>query len=217
MKRSHRIVVALVLVALAVGFVAIGLGWPAPKSPPPVVVVDAGHGGYDPGAIGVNGVEEKDITLAVAQLVRMEALNDPRVDIVLTRSTDVFVDLADRIEQANRLGAALYISLHVNAYYDGSVCGVETYVDKDEPRNGDSIQLANLLQKRLVEATAARDRGVRRASLYLSGAEMPAALVEMGFITQAQECASLRSLSTQRAIASAVYEAILAALGEDGA
>lgn len=91
------------------------------------VVIDPGHGGSEPGARGVNGLVEKDVTLAVAR--QLEAILERREDIevILTREDDSFLGLVERTERANREGADLFISLHCNAWADPGARGVETY------------------------------------------------------------------------------------------
>jgi len=180
-----------------------------------VVVIDAGHGGEDPGAVGADGTREKDVTLAVARLVQMAALADPTIQVVLTRDSDVFVALADRARMANQRRAALFVSLHVNACSDPSVCGVETYIDAKQPGDGASARLAAALQTRVAWVMGSRDRGVRAASLFITRAAMPAALVEMGFITNFQERGALRNLARQKEVAAAVYAGIRAFLADE--
>lgn len=95
---------------------------PRPDDPPidgpagrPLVVIDAGHGGRDPGAIGVGGVREEDVTLALARAIRTELLASRRMRVALTRDDDRFIDLRDRYAIARRLGADLFISIHADA------------------------------------------------------------------------------------------------------
>ena len=91
------------------------------------VVIDAGHGGGDLGAEGVNGLREKDVTLAVAR--RLEEILERRhdIEVILTRTGDESISLVERTEAANRYSADLFISLHCNAWPDGRAQGVETY------------------------------------------------------------------------------------------
>lgn len=215
MKRHLRLVVVLGLLGIALGVVAIGVSGPPPPPPVRVIVIDAGHGGEDPGAVGADGSKEKDITLAVARLVRMASLGDPTIQVVLTRDRDEFVELADRARIANQKGAVLFVSLHVNACSDPSVCGVETYVDSKQRDDSASSRLAAALQERVARVMGTRNRGVRSASLYITRAQMPAVLVEMGFITNYQERGALKNLSRQREIAAAVYEGIRSYLGDE--
>ncbi|MDP2927419.1 MAG: N-acetylmuramoyl-L-alanine amidase [Candidatus Omnitrophota bacterium] len=90
------------------------------------VVIDAGHGGNDPGAIGRNGLKEKDVNLDIAKRLS-SFLRVEGVQVVLTRSTDKFVSLSTRVSIANRSGADLFISIHSNANRSRSLCGFEVY------------------------------------------------------------------------------------------
>jgi N-acetylmuramoyl-L-alanine amidase len=106
-----------------------------PRSPVPnpamprrfKIVLDPGHGGKDPGAIGVGGVAEKDVTLAIALRLKQRLAAIPNADAVLTRGTDVFLALEERTARANAEQADLFLSIHTNASQDPSLSGVETY------------------------------------------------------------------------------------------
>jgi N-acetylmuramoyl-L-alanine amidase len=102
---------------------------PRPQPSPPVwtVVVDPGHGGRDPGARGVTGEQEKNITLAVSQLVAEILAADPQVRVVLTRTDDSYVSLEQRTAIANAQGADLFVSVHANASENPQLAGIETY------------------------------------------------------------------------------------------
>jgi N-acetylmuramoyl-L-alanine amidase len=91
------------------------------------IVVDAGHGGKDPGAIGPSGLKEKDITLAIAKLLKTELERELGCQVILTRDRDVYLPLEERTAIANKVGADLFISVHVNASHNKSAYGVETY------------------------------------------------------------------------------------------
>jgi len=94
-----------------------------------LVVIDAGHGGKDPGAIGVTGLREKDVALSVALKVGEKIINSyPNVKVVYTRSDDKFVELSERASIANRLNADLFISIHANSATSASPSGTETWV-----------------------------------------------------------------------------------------
>ncbi|MEJ2198494.1 MAG: N-acetylmuramoyl-L-alanine amidase, partial [Desulfuromonadales bacterium] len=111
-----------------------------PKEPPPLhirtapatttlrrIVVDAGHGGKDPGAVGPNGVLEKDVTLRLAKELSKELVRQIGCEVILTRSTDVYLPLEERTAIANKVGADLFISLHANANKSRKAYGIETY------------------------------------------------------------------------------------------
>lgn len=91
------------------------------------IVVDAGHGGKDPGAIGPSGVMEKDVTLAMAKRLAVRLENELGCQVVLTRDKDIFIPLEERTAIANRVGADLFISLHANASNNSNAQGIETY------------------------------------------------------------------------------------------
>jgi len=179
--------------------------WAMPQR---VVVIDAGHGGKDPGAIGRDGAVEKTINLSIARLVSLLAAGDPRLRIVLTRSDDRFVELADRIAEAERWGADAFVSIHANAHSMPSVSGVETFIAERHGTLGPSASLARELQSAVSTSLGARDRGVKQASLFIGKATMPAALLEVGFLTNRNEARALQQLATQRRIAEAVLDAV---------
>jgi N-acetylmuramoyl-L-alanine amidase len=91
------------------------------------IVIDPGHGGKDPGAIGVGGIMEKDLVLSIAKKLAYKLKNEMGVQVVLTRDDDRFVALEERTHRANAEDADLFISLHTNASANGEARGVETY------------------------------------------------------------------------------------------
>jgi N-acetylmuramoyl-L-alanine amidase len=97
------------------------------RAPLPLVMLDPGHGGKDPGAIGLSGTYEKHIALATAQELRRQLLATKRYRVELTRSRDVFVALEERVNIARRRGAALFVSIHADALPDASVRGASVY------------------------------------------------------------------------------------------
>lgn len=207
MRGPYRVAVAMSLIGIVFGSVAIGGGGTIGESPV-VVVIDAGHGGEDPGAIGQSGVLEKDITLAVARRIALEAVRYPGLYVVFTRTDDRFLELTERIARAREVRAAVYVSLHANAAADSTARGVETYVAQGARDDEGSERLASALQDGVVAATRSKDRGVRTASLYIAKATMPAALVEMGFVTEKTDARMLQDPAVQARIAAAVLDAI---------
>lgn len=171
-----------------------------------VVVIDAGHGGHDPGAV-VDEVKEKDLTLTLALLVQAKAQGVKGLRIVLTRSADFYVDLVKRVRMAEALGAVLYLSIHANYHRDSQVCGIETWVDINA--SSESRRLAEAVQRALVLATGAADRGVRRQTLYLRHTTFPAALVEVGYLSCPAERTKLRDPVYQEKIAAGILAGIL--------
>ena len=117
---------------------------PKPKAPAPglrKIVLDPGHGGKDPGAIGVGGVAEKDIVLSLAKKLAKKLKQEMGVKVVLTRQDDTFIPLEDRTAIANAEEADLFVSLHVNASPNSNLRGMETYY-LDNTNDEASIRLA---------------------------------------------------------------------------
>ncbi|MNM07369.1 Sporulation-specific N-acetylmuramoyl-L-alanine amidase [compost metagenome] len=147
------------------------------------LVIDAGHGDHDSGAISVTGVKEKDINLATALKIRELLKDNPNVELTLTRDTDVFIGLSERAKIANKLKADAFISVHVNSWKPEST-GTGTYYT----RPGDSVTLATILQKYLVQATGFKDRGITKDNLAVTReTTMAAALAEPGFLSNPAE------------------------------
>jgi len=186
---------------------------PASPSPKVVrVVVDAGHGGKDPGA-SIGGVDEKDLNLALALRVAALARSYPNLEVVLTRDTDRYLTLEERLGLAHRLGAAAYISIHGNSFPQATRCGVETLVDTTRSPGDPSYSLAEHVQREVVLATGAQDLGVRRQPLYLSSCRVPAVLVEVGHLSCPAERIRLLSPAYQDRLAKGILQGILEFLG----
>lgn len=143
------------------------------------IVIDAGHGGADPGARGVSGrTQESYNTLFVAKDVQA-LLERAGADVVMTRDSDVFVPLETRVAIANRSGADIFISIHNDSNPNASIRGVTTYY-----YNPYSRPLADVMQASLAGGLGARYVGVfQRSFLVVRGTSMPAVLVELGFLT----------------------------------
>jgi N-acetylmuramoyl-L-alanine amidase len=203
------LVAAAVLVVFALS--AGNAGVPAGRSWV-TVVVDAGHGGDDPGAIA-GGVKEKDVTLALALRVAELARDVPHLKIILTRTTDTYVELVDRVKLAEAVGAVLYLSIHANYCSTASVRGIETYVDDSRPPDDLSWYLARDIQRAVCAATGAPDRGVRSKRLYLRHTSLPAALVEVGYLSSPRERELLLDPDYQERIARGIVQGIREFLG----
>ena len=127
-------------------------------------MVDAGHGGHDPGAVGAGGTREKDVVLQIALKLARKLREDLGLDVVLTRSTDVFLELQERTAIANQVGADLFVSIHANASLNRNATGIETYylnLAKTEKaaqlaakENGTTLEKVSLLQAVLFDLMA---------------------------------------------------------------
>jgi len=118
---------------------------PEPKGarpPPPLVMLDPGHGGKDPGAIGVSGTYEKHVALAAAQELRRQLLAGGHYRVELSRTQDVFIPLEDRVAIAQRRGAALFVSMHADALTDHSVRGASVYTLAEMASDAQTAALA---------------------------------------------------------------------------
>lgn len=147
------------------------------------IVIDPGHGGKDPGATGVSGAYEKAFNLSLAGRVVDLLEEDPLFEPLLTRSDDQFVGLDERAAKANDWNADVMISIHGNTYTDPMTSGTETLY-----RHEDSIPLAQTLQEHLVKGIGLRDRGIKEEQLkVLSTPTMPAVLIEVGYLTNAED------------------------------
>ncbi|WP_223070327.1 N-acetylmuramoyl-L-alanine amidase family protein [Paenibacillus caui] len=185
---------------------------PGPTSPESsgkkLVVIDAGHGGSDPGAISVTGRKEKDFTLAVVLKVEKLLQNEPELSYVLTRSGDTYPTLSDRSKLANNLKADVFVSVHGNS---GSALatGVDTFYTRS-----DSLALANIMHKYLVQATGLKDRKVQQASLHVTReTTMPAVLLECGFLSNKSDEAKMFSEDFQERVAEGIVAGIKEYLG----
>lgn len=170
-----------------------------------LVVIDPGHGGKDPGTIGIGGVQEKNVILPIAIEVA-SLLEQQGVQAMLTRSSDYFVSLEGRVQMASQARANLFVSIHANAISLGrpDINGIETYYYS----NGQG--LAQTIHKSILQNVDVADRRVRRARFYvLRRSSMPAVLVEVGFLTGRDDSAKLANAAYRHQMAQAIALGIL--------
>lgn len=183
----------------------------------PRVVIDPGHGGIDSGARGA--VMEKKIVLAVGLRVR-ELLQAAGVDVVMTRDRDTQLstvkatDLNMRAALANNVGAQLYVSIHANAMPAQGILrgyGIETWWNPNHPL---SKKFAGILQRNTIQATAAYDFGLKnyQSLAVLRGSRMPAALIEIGYITHPVDVTNLQDANYLERVAVGIASGIREAL-----
>ena len=165
------------------------------------ICIDPGHGGKDPGA--VNGeYQEKNFTLDIAKKLAFFLESENEFEIIFTRTEDVYVSLQDRCDIANRYNCDLFISIHINSAADSDAYGIETLCYEEIK----SKKLAYNIQKALINATKAKDRGVKvNNSLYvLNTTKMAAILAELGFISNYPELFKLEQDDYQNKMAEAI-------------
>ncbi|MGK0358861.1 MAG: N-acetylmuramoyl-L-alanine amidase [Bradymonadia bacterium] len=177
----------------------------------PLVVIDPGHGGRDPGAVGCNGLQEKVQNVDIGRRIR--DLLAGSAQVAMTRDNDVFVELRARATFANDRGARLFVSLHNNANAGAAASGTETWIAVGG--SATSRQLATRLQAEMVAEWGLRDRGVKEGNFtVLTATAMPAALTEMAFINRCDPDAGLLNDAGERQnIAAAHARAIAQQLG----
>ena len=165
-------------------------------SSPITVVIDAGHGGHDRGGIPGQTVAEKDMTLDVALRLR-NVLSASGYRVVMTRSTDVFVPLGGRVAIANSYRNAVFVCIHFNATGRSGASGIETYFYSRE-----SLPLASAIHYYVAGGAPSENRGVRRRGYFvLRRTNIPAVLVECGFLTNPTEAAYAQSASYRQRLA----------------
>ncbi len=168
------------------------------------VCIDAGHGGKDSGAVG-SKTHEKWIVLDVANRVAAK-LQNSGIDVVMTRDSDYFVELAERAKIANKAGADLFVSIHCNSGDNKSAAGMEVW---HYPNAAEDKRLASAIHDRLISRTGFRDRGVKEENYaVLRLTKCPAALVELGFISNPQEEQTMMSYDYQDAASTAIVEGV---------
>ncbi|MBD2869719.1 N-acetylmuramoyl-L-alanine amidase family protein [Paenibacillus arenilitoris] len=168
------------------------------------IVIDAGHGGKDPGAYSVQKRYEKEFNLSVA--LKIKALLDKETQLKghLTRSDDTFIELIDRVKFAENLKADLFVSIHANAIDKSSVTGTETYYSRAA-----SKPFADVMHKHLLVGTGLKDRKVKQANYkVIKETTMPAVLLEAGYLTNQTDSKALFSDAVQNRIASEVVKGI---------
>ncbi|CUH96287.1 hypothetical protein P22_2377 [Propionispora sp. 2/2-37] len=179
------------------------------------IAIDPGHGGSDPGAIGNNKTQEKNVTLAVAQKVQA-LLTQAGAQVIMTRDTDRDVfglnasavdELGARTLIANKRKADVFVSIHINAFTDPSVGGIASYY---YPKTGYDMMLAQNIQDKLITVSGDfPDRGVSQAGFYvMKHADMPATLLELGFISNPREEKLLNTLQFQQEAARSIVDGL---------
>lgn len=180
----------------------------------PVVVLDAGHGGTQPGAVSLTGKLEKDFNLSVILKVQALLMQENLVDVVFTRTNDTTLGLQDRVKVAEAAKANLFISVHGNSLDLGypnreKINGSETYYSRS-----DSLPLAQIMHKHLLAATGFKDNGIRTKSLHVTReTSMPAVLLEVGYLTNAGNESAMYSEQLQDKLASEIVAGIKEYLG----
>ena len=175
------------------------------------VYVDAGHGGTDPGAIGVANIEEEDVTLAVANYLKTE-LERQNISVKMARTTDASKTLSVRAGEANSWGADIVCSVHANSYTTESANGTEVLIYK---KGGNAEKIAVKVLENLIAVLKTTNRGVKeRSDLYiLRKTSAPAILCELAFLSNKADKEKIDEAAEQKACAVAICKGICSYLG----
>jgi len=183
---------------------------PASHASGKVVMLDAGHGGKDPGSAGADGCEEKTINLDVV-LRAAKLLHARKVKVLLTREGDTYLDDDAQAEKANAAHADLFVIIHCNAWDTPEPCGTRTYYYSTQ-----SKRLADAIHRAVVKKLGFEDGGVHQDDLVpeIYDTEMPSSLTELGFITNPDECKLLNTPAIRQKAAEAIADGICAYLAK---
>jgi N-acetylmuramoyl-L-alanine amidase len=167
------------------------------------IVIDAGHGGFDRGGVPGQRVGEKQLTLDVAQRLR-NVLQARGYRVVMTRDSDVFIPLGQRVAIANSYRNATFISVHFNSAPRGGANGIETYYYRS-----DSAALAANIHRHVVAGAPSENRGIRRRGYFvLRRTAIPSVLVECGFLTNPTEASYVLNANYRQKLAEEIASGI---------
>lgn len=190
-----------------------------------VIVLDAGHGGFDPGKVGVTGAKEKDINLAIALKVRRN-LEHQGITVIMTREGDYALcqdesnqkkkeDMRKRVKIINESGAQLAVSIHQNSFTNGKYYGAQVFYYEDSK---EGALLAQLIQKSFVmyaDETNKRQEKANSDYYLLKNAQVPVVIAECGFLSNASEEAKLMTEAYQEKAAWAIHMGIMTYLNRE--
>lgn len=195
------------------------IGWMNKKGLDSIsIYLDPGHGGNEPGAIS-GGVQEKVLNLKVALKVE-KLLKEKGYEVIMSRRTDKFVNLSDRAQEANKLKADIFVSVHHNAFMK-TASGIETYsynglgnskniMSNNSKRLLNSTVLSNAIHSKLISNTGANDRNNRKANFHvIRETTMPAVLLELGYMDNTKERAKLVTDAYQNKLAKGIVEGLV--------
>ncbi|MGN1266467.1 MAG: N-acetylmuramoyl-L-alanine amidase CwlD [Dorea sp.] len=188
-----------------------------------VVVLDPGHGGEDPGKVGVNDALEKDINLAIAKKVK-KYLEKSKIEVVMTREEDKMLspensrnkkieDMKERVKIIDESNAALAVSIHQNSYQESAIKGAQVfyYAHSQQGENA-----AKIMQDALLKVDESNTRQAKANETYylLKRTKIPTIIVECGFLSNPEEVEKLATEEYQDKIAKAIVEGITACLSD---
>ena len=178
------------------------------------IIIDVGHGGKDAGAIGVNGSQEKDVVLNIANsILKLNDKLDKPLDIYLTRYTDTLISLLDRTKLAKVLKADLFVSLHCNHSNNPSARGIEVYVSKKPGEySEESVFLGYEIEKVLCKEIGYENRGVKFANFQVLRETVDycaSVLLELGFLSNNDESKYYKNLTNVNRVANTILKILI--------
>ncbi|MBD3918855.1 N-acetylmuramoyl-L-alanine amidase [Paenibacillus sp. PR3] len=168
------------------------------------VVIDAGHGGTDPGTSSASGLYEKTFNLSIVLKMKELLDKEKRIQVTYTRTDDTYPTRKERVNMANNIKADAFVSIHANSFTSPATNGTETYYNRS-----DSKPFAQIMHKHLVEATGLKDNGVRFGDFQvIRETTMPAILLENGYMSNENDVKALFDNAVQNRIAAAIVAGI---------
>lgn len=185
------------------------------------IVIDPGHGGHDPGAIGINGIQEKNINLDISKQLQKELIN-MGYDTIMTREDDRFLDLQERVTFANQSSGDIFVSIHANAHSSTSAKGTlvlyydDAHPDANYPASStmrmlseENKALARSIQNHVIEQVHTVDRGIVPSVVFVvRSGTMPSVLIESAFVTNASDAKLLNTESFRTELAKGIAKGI---------
>lgn len=178
-----------------------------------IIIIDVGHGGIDSGAIGINGIQEKDVVLDIAlEILRLNEQSEKTLDIYLTRYSDSLISLFDRTKLAKALKAHLFVSLHCNHSDNPNARGIEVYASRMPGKySKESVVIGYQTQRKLCKTIGYDSRGVKFANFQVLR-EMnhfcASMLLELGFLSNIDEASYISDSNNIQHIALAILLSI---------
>ena len=181
------------------------------------IIFDVGHGGKDAGAIGINGIQEKDVVMSIANAILRSNNNlEKPLDIYLTRYSDTLISLSQRTKLANALKADLFVSLHCNHSDNPDSRGIEVYaLRKQEKFSMESVYAGYKIERALCEVIGYESRGVKFANFQVlreTTEYCPAILIELGFLSNWDEGSYISDNNNMERIALSILLSIQKAI-----
>ncbi len=222
LKLTLSMIGCFVLLAVCARITERALPTAAEAAERPVIVVDAGHGGLDSGAVGGNGTLEKDVNLSIVRILR-DMLELSGFDVVLTRSEDISIydagvegirnqklsDMDNRLEIVQSYPDSIFLCIHQNNYTDPQYFGGQMFYNNNNPNNR---TLAQIMQNKFAELQPGNDREIKLSGdelFLLKSNQNPSLMIECGFLSNPDEEARLSTWEYQQQVAFTIFGGVM--------